>query len=71
MALTVVKAYLKNPNIGVWCLVLLEAEISGVFDNFPKGDPPKLGSWTEGNIELQSSLEEPFCNCRMTHIIQN
>ena len=43
----------------------------GVFDNFPKGDPPQLGSWTEGNIELQSSLEEPFCNWQMTHIIQN
>ena len=33
-------------------------------------DPPQLGSWTEGNIELQSSLEEPFFNCQMTHILQ-
>ena len=43
----------------------------GVFDNFPKRDPPQLGSWTKGNIELQSSLEEPFCNCHMVHITQN
>ena len=43
----------------------------GVFDNLRKGNPSQQGSWTEGNIELQSSLEETFCNCQMTHIIQN
>ena len=39
----------------------------GVFDNFPKGDPPHLGSWTEENIELQRSLEVPICNCDPYH----
>ena len=43
----------------------------GVFDNFPKGDSTQLGSWMKGNIELQSSLEEPFFNCGVQSLVEN
>ena len=35
------------------------------------GDPFQLGSWSEGWLKLQSSLEKPSDKCQRTHIIQN
>ena len=34
-------------------------------------DPPPLGLWSDGRLELQSSLEGQSGNCQMTNTIQN
>ena len=38
---------------------------------FGEGEPPQLGLWSDGKLELPSPLEEPSGNCQMTHIMQN
>ena len=38
---------------------------------FGGGDPPPVISWSDGRLELQTSLEKPSDTSLMTRIIQN
>ena len=41
------------------------------FSIFGGGDPPPVRSWSDGRLELQTSLEKPSDTSQMTRIIQN
>ena len=38
---------------------------------FGGGDPPQVRLWSDGRLELQTSLEKPSDTSQMTRIIQN
>ena len=41
------------------------------FSIFGGGDPPPVRSWSDGRLELQTSLEKPSDTSQITRIIQN
>ena len=41
------------------------------FSIFGGGDPPSVRSWSDGRLEIQTSLEKPSDTSQMTRIIQN
>ena len=41
------------------------------FSIFGGGNPPPVRSWSDGRLELQTSLEKPSDTSQITRIIQN
>ena len=65
--------FFRKKNISLKHLKLPENHFKTnlFFSIFGGGDPPPVRSWSDGRLELQTSLEKPSDTSQITRIIQN